>query len=198
MQDFLLTHGVWVLGIIFLADDLGIPLPVGTFLFFSSILARTVPEIHVWQLLLIAVCVPQIGNQIMFRAGQRGARKWLKIHGHRFFLPEKRLNRMQTFFDKKHGWFAMFLVSMVSNMRVVFSLLAGSSKMNPLKFWSANFAGILCWASMTIGAGYFLGEHAREIFQHEWKTALSILIALVTAWSWAKLIRQFFKLHRKK
>lgn len=198
MQDFLIEHGAWFLGLIFLIDDIGIPLPAGTMLFLGAILARTSPLFPLWQLIIVGIGAPILGNTILFYAGRHGAKKWLHTHGHRFFLPEERLIKMEIFFKHRHGWIAVFLASIVTNMRPLFSIIAGSSHMPWYKFASANFLGISCWALIIIFSGYILGQEAQTLWNEQWPVLLTIIVALLTGWAWLKLTNEFFKLHRKK
>ena len=198
MQETLLEYGIWILALVFIIDDIGIPLPAGTMLFLGAIMSRTSPLFSIWHLIFIAIFFPLLGNSILFYAGRHGAKKWLHSHGHRIFLPEKRLLKMETFFKRKHGWLAVFMASMLTNVRPLFSVIAGSSKMTWTKFWSANICGIICWAGVIIGAGYIIGEEAQNIWHEQWPAVLAVGVALLTGWTWLKLTTAFFKLHRKK
>lgn len=198
MQEVLLEHGAWILGIVFLLDDIGFPMPAGTMLLIGAILARTSPLFPLWQLILVATIAPMIGNTILFYAGRHGAKKWLHSHGHRIFLPEERLLKMEKFFKHRHGWLAIFLASMITNMRPLFAVIAGSSRITWRKYWSAEACGVICWSGIIITTGYMLGEYAQVFWKEQWQVILAIAIALLTGWAWLKLTNKFFKLHRRK
>ncbi len=197
MEDFLINHGIWVLGLCFLIDDLGVPFPSGTTLFLGAIMARTTPQVYLWQLFFVALIFPATGNFALFYAGKHGAKKWLHTHGHKIFLPEERLLKMEKFFQHRHGLVAVFLASMVTNMRPFFAIIAGGSQMKFKKFWVANISGILCWETIVISAGYLIGEHARDIWQEQWPVLLAIIIALLTGWIWLKITNKFFKIYNQ-
>jgi len=61
---------------------------------------------------------------------------------------------------------------MLTSIRPVTSIIAGSMNMNPRRFFAFHMAGIFCWATLLIGSGYILGEQIWKIM----KDSLDIIL----------------------
>lgn len=169
MEGFILQYGVFALALILFIDDAGIPfLPASTIVFSSAILASQSPEIDILSILLITIIIPPLGNGILFYFGKHGARHWLKTHGHKIFLPNKRIKQAERFFQK-YGDKTVFIAAMMTSVRAVSSVIAGSLDMHPVKFFTYHFLGVLVWACSVVGVGYFWGDEIWYILQTHWK-----------------------------
>ena len=124
------------------------------------------------ELFITALGYAALGNFILYQWGRHGARQWLKTHGHKFLLPEKRLQKFEKFFAEKHGARTVFLVSMVTNVRPYMALMAGSSGMKPWHFFPLNILGIICWAGGTVILGHFFGEAIWQFIEPYWEIIL--------------------------
>lgn len=179
MEDFIAEYGIWALAGILFIDDLGVPLPGTTLIFSAAVLAsQGFPGIQLYQLILIAFLIPPISNGIIFFLGRHGARNWLKTHGHKFFLPEKQLQKAETFFQK-YGEKTVFIAGMMSGLRAVGSLTAGSLGMKPYKFILYHFLGLSVWATIIVGGGYFFGEEIFQTVKTYWQPILLIIVILI-------------------
>lgn len=194
MDDFILNYGILAIASLLFIDDLGIPLPGSTIIFTSAILARTNDQICIFKIIFIALLIPPIANSILFYWGNHGARKWLKSYGHKILLPNKRLKKAEVFFEK-YGEKTVFFTAIIPNVRVVTSVIAGSSNMNPLKFLGFHFAGILIWATIFIGSGYFLGESIWACLKENYRMVILFAFLLI----FIKIIyEKFIKIIPKK
>jgi len=179
MVDFFLSQGVFIFGLVFLIDDLGIPFPSGSTLFAASILAAHEPNLSPVTLFLVTISYSFLGNFVLYQWGRHGAQAWLRTHGHKFFLPQKRLDKFEDYFERKHGRKTIFLTSMITNVRPFMALMAGSSGMSPIKFFPFNILGIVCWAGSVISIGYFLGEEIWRTIEPYWEVTLIAIVLVV-------------------
>ena len=148
-------------------------------LFFSSaIIASQNPAIDIFSILLIAIIVPPLGNGLLFYFGKHGARHWLKTHGHKIFLPNKRIKQAEKFFEQ-YGDKTVFIAAMVTSVRAVSSVIAGSLDMHPAKFFTYHFFGVLIWACSVVGIGYFWGDEIWYILQTHWKIIFTLVGVLL-------------------
>ena len=175
MEAYFSNTGIFIAGLVFLIDDLGVPFPSGITLFTAAVFAAKSPNLSPIILLLVCISYAFLGNVILFLWGQHGARKWLHTHGHKFFLPEKRLLRLEQKFETKHGGKTIFLTSLITNVRPFMSLIVGSIGTPFRKFAPLSLAGISIWATSIVAAGYFLGQHALHIIWHNWPVAGAII-----------------------
>jgi membrane protein DedA with SNARE-associated domain len=188
---FFSEYGIWALAGILFLDDLGLPLPGTTLLFAAAVLAsQDFPGISLYPLLAIALFIPPICNGIIFFLGRHGTRGWLKTHGHKFFLPEKKLQKAERFFEK-YGEKTVFFVGLVLGLRAVTSLTAGSLGMKPQKFFLYHFLGLLIWVSITIGGGYLFGEEIFKTVKHYWEFLLiGVGVFIIGKIIWSRFIEK--------
>ncbi|PID70517.1 hypothetical protein CSB37_02405 [bacterium DOLZORAL124_38_8] len=180
MEAYFSNTGILFAGIIFLIDDLGVPVPSTLLLFSAAIFSAKSPELSPVVLILVSTVYAFLGNFILFLWGQRGARKWLKTHGHKFFLPETRLQRFEEKYVNTHSTPAIFLSSLITNVRPFMSLIVGSVGVPLKKFFPACLLGTFFWALGVVLAGYFLGQHAWEIIWHNWPWGAACVSGLLT------------------
>ena len=193
MDKLVLEYEIFAIIVFLFIDDLGIPLPGATIVFTAAVLAKTTPEISIYSIFLIAIFIPPIANSILFFWGKDGARKWLKTHGHKIFLPDDRLKKADIFF-KKHGEKTVFFAAMLSSVRAVTSIIAGSFNMHPVKFLMYHWAGVFVWASVLVGMGHFFGEAIWEILKRDLKLFLLLAFCLILAnMAWDKYKKIIFK-----
>ncbi len=188
MEEFIINYGILAVALLLFIDDLGVPLPGTTIIFTSAILASQSPEINILYLFIVALFIPPLANMILFYFSRHGLRDWLDAHGHKVFLSQKRINKAQKIFDN-YGEITVFFAAMITSVRAVSSIIAGGLKMNGLKFMIYHFLGVLVWASVVIGTGYFFGNHIWEILRTKWEIII-LLIFLILAgkafWNFSK------------
>ncbi len=178
METFIINYGILAVALLLFIDDLGIPLPGTTIIFTSAIMASQTAEINIWHLFIVAILIPPLGNMLLFYFSRHGFRDWLDAHGHKIFLPQKRINKAQRIFDK-YGEETVFFAAMITSVRSVSSVIAGGLKMNSFKFMVYHFAGVLVWASCVVGMGYFFGDHIWDILQSQWKIILLLVLIIL-------------------
>lgn len=183
MEEFFLTHGLWAMGLAILIDDIGLPFfPNGIALFTASSVAASFPELHVWKFFLVAVCAAQLGNGLLFYGGRHGLQKWIRNHNLRFFPSRDRLDKFRKFFSKKHGGLTITALACVTTLRPFAALIAGTSGMNPWKFFSFHFLGILLWGSVVSISGYFMGIPLIHIIKRDGYLGIAIIVVVLAYW----------------
>lgn len=195
MLEFLTGYGIWILGIAFLIDDLGVPFPSSSIMFTVAVWARTSGEIFLPLFVLEALLLSVLGNTILYWWGRRGAREWLRQHGHRIFLPRKRLQKIECFFEEKHGPRTILLSSFVNNVRPACALLAGASGMRPGKFFPMNILGSSISLTVIATTGYLLGEPAHTLWRSDGKLIIAGIVAYITGYVIWRLIKKIFHLN---
>lgn len=183
MEEFLLTHGLWTLGLMVFIDEIGLPFsPNGIALFTLATLAPSMPEIHIWQFALVTVFVAALGQGLLFFGGQHGLRKWVQKHHIHLMPSEKRLTKLKRFFAKKHGFLTIACISCITSIRPYFALIAGSTEINPWRFFPFSFLGILLSAtSITLG-GYYIGYPLLEYVQIDKTMLIVVFVILSICW----------------
>ncbi len=119
-----------------------------------------------------------IGRQILLRYGKY------------FFIDEKKLNKMESFF-RKHGAISMFTGRLLPGVKHFISFPAGLAKMNIKAFCTYTALGGALWCFILIMLGYLIGENEGLITKYLKQInfilifSLSVVIAL---YIWRKSI----------
>ncbi len=192
MENFLADYGLWALAFFLFIDDLGFPFPTTTIIFSLSVIAKTNPEVSIWPILILAIIIPPISNSILFFASRHGLRNWLHKHGHRIFLTRKRIQKAEDYFNKYGEW-TIFIAAMLTTIRPVSSVVAGSFDMNAKTFFKFHIPGLLIWAIFVTGSGYIFGNHVWEILQKCWPI---LLISIITFYIIKFVWKKYFKTNK--
>ena len=105
-------------------------------------------------------------------------RKFLLKFGKYFFVSEKALNRMETFFAK-HGAISTFSGRLIPGIRQLISIPAGLSKMDLKVFIFYTSLGALVWSIILVALGYIIGEN-QELIKEYLSLIVTITLACVT------------------
>ena len=105
-------------------------------------------------------------------------RKFLLKFGKYFFVSEKALDKMETFFAK-HGAISTFTGRLIPGIRQLISIPAGLSKMNLKVFILYTSLGALVWSIILVTLGYIIGEN-QELIKEYLSLIVTITLACVT------------------
>jgi len=180
------THGYWLLALIVLAENAGIPVPGETALLAAGYLSSADGghHLHLWVVVLVAFLAAVVGDNLGFGLGRRVARPRLAA-GRRFlFLTPARMQVAERYFDR-YGVLTVFFARFITGLRVIAGPAAGASGMQWGRFLGANAAGALCWTVAVALAGRSAG-HVWEAIKGwfgDWAwIVLAVIIVAVVAW----------------
>jgi len=105
-------------------------------------------------------------------------RKFLLKFGKYFFVSEKALNKMETFFAK-HGAISTFSGRLIPGIRQLISIPAGLSKMDLKVFILYTALGALVWSIILVALGYIIGEN-QDLIKEYLSLIVTITLACVT------------------
>jgi membrane protein DedA with SNARE-associated domain len=187
------NHGYWVLGLVVLLENAGVPVPGETALLAAGYLTSPDGGQHLalWPVVLVAFVAAVVGDNVWFALGNRLARRRLDA-GRRFLLltPE-RMKLAERYFDR-YGSLTVFFARFVTGIRVIAGPAAGAAGMPWPRFVVANAAGALCWATAVTLAGHFAG-HAWEAMRSRIGDAAWVVLGVLTvgfvAWRAARWFR---------
>ena len=104
-------------------------------------------------------------------------RKFLLKYGKYFFLDEKGLNRLESFFGS-HGEISTFTGRLIPGIRQYISLPAGLAKMHLGKFTLYTALGAGIWVIVLAMLGYLIGENETLVKEYL-KGATLVALAFV-------------------
>lgn len=102
------------------------------------------------------------GTLLAYLIGYIGGVSLIEWSKHRFPKTRKSLVALDKWFNK-YGNFAVFITRIFPLTRTYVSFLAGSQKLDLLRFMGYSFLGIFLWNTALISLGYFLGNNLELI-----------------------------------
>lgn len=155
------------------------PLPGDSLLFTAGLIAagEKTYGLHIASITVGALACAIVGAQIGYEIGERFGTLLFKP-GARFFKPEYE-QRSHEFFERQ-GPKAVILARFIPLVRTVAPILAGVSEMRRRVFFAFNVVGAALWAVGISLAGYYLGEHIKNVDHYLIPiVALIVLVSLI-------------------
>jgi membrane-associated protein len=180
------AHGYWVLALVVLLENAGIPLPGETALLAAGYL--TSPgggsRLHLGVVVLVACVAATVGDNLGFWIGRRVARPRLAAGRGFLLLTPERMRFAERYFYR-YGTATVFVARFITGLRVVAGPAAGAAGMAWGRFAAANAAGALCWAVAIAAAGR-AGGHVWELVRDHlgpgaWGV-LAVAVVLFVVW----------------
>jgi len=160
-QEVLIAHGVAMLVLLILLENVFPPIPSEVILPLAGFLVFE-GEMSFAEAIVAATVGSVAGAVILYALGRHGGRPLLLRHGRLLRLDDRRLDRADEWFDR-HGPKIVFLGRMLPGVRSVVSVPAGLSEMRVPLFVLLTMLGSALWNAALIGAGWALGGNWREV-----------------------------------
>ncbi len=151
--------------VVVLLGNAGVPAPEESVLILGGYLAWQ-GRLDLLLVILVGIFSASLGDNLGFWAGRRYGQRAIA----RLPLPQARLAQARTLITR-YGARAVFVSRFVAGFRTVAGPLAGAGGLPPLRFFTANLLGAVCYVPWPVlagyGAGYGLGdwfEKLREKF----------------------------------
>ncbi len=154
--------GPWLFyGIVWLLVFAGTGLLVGAFIpfitgdslvFAAGLVAAAHPDVNIWVMAIGVGVAAWLGDQVGYALGR---------HYGRPYLDRRKGNWLKNAIAKSEkiyeawGWWAVVVARFMPWARVFIPVIAGISRMNYYKFFSANVVGAIAWGMGLTTAGYF-------------------------------------------
>lgn len=154
--------GPWLFyAIVWLLVFAGTGLLVGAFIpfitgdslvFAAGLVAAAHPDMNIWVMAIGVGVAAWLGDQVGYALGR---------HYGRPYLDRRKGNWLKNAIAKSEkiyeawGWWAVVVARFMPWARVFIPVIAGISRMNYYKFFSANVVGAVAWGMGLTTAGYF-------------------------------------------
>ena len=175
VEPFLHHYGLWAVFLFLFLETFGLPLPGETLLIGASALASQ-GQFHLPTVLLVAWAAAVLGDNCAFYLGRYGGRRLLVRLGGRIGLTDKRLDKVQHFFER-FGGEVVILARFFEGARQLNGLVAGTSGMAPIRFLVYNLIGAALWVGFWAMAAFYLGHHLDVLYA--WMGRLFLAFGLV-------------------
>ncbi len=164
-QDLILTGGYAGILLVMFAEALFPPIPSELFMPFSGYLAAQghLNPLRVW---LASAAGSLLGALVVYHVGRAAGdaffRRFLRAYGRWFGIGEALYDRVLRLFER-HGEWMVLVGRTIPVVRGLISIPAGANRMPRLRFAAFTFLGASVWSGLLTLAGYWLGEHWREV-----------------------------------
>ena len=173
-----LNHfGYWVVLLLVMIEDFGIPVPGETVLIAASLYAGA-GRLNVVTVGVIGFVAAVIGDNVGFAIGHFGGRALILRWGRHVRLTEERLDKAEAFFNR-HGAWIITVARFIEGLRQANGIIAGTTGMRWLRFLAFNALGAALWVGTWVSVGYLAGSHIDTIYNYITRYSFYALIALV-------------------
>jgi membrane protein DedA with SNARE-associated domain len=176
-------YGLWVILLLVLVEDFGIPVPGETVLIAGAIFAGS-GRLNIVAVGVVGFCAAVVGDNIGYAIGRYGGRALVERWGKYVFLTDERLDKAEAFFER-HGSKIITIARFIEGLRQANGIIAGITHMHWLRFLAFNALGAALWVGTWVSAGYFAGRHITTIYNAVTTYSLYAAIAavvLIAAW----------------
>lgn len=120
--------------------------------FAAGLVAASSGTVNIWPMALGVGIAAWLGDQVGFALGLHYGRPYLEQHKGKWIT--RAMQRSEKFYQA-WGWWAVVIGRFMPWARVFVPPIAGVSKMNYYKFFSANLVGAVTWGIGLTVCGYF-------------------------------------------
>jgi undecaprenyl-diphosphatase len=148
--------------------------------------------LDVWPLLIGCITGATSGDAVSYWLGRRYGHLVERVWP--FTRHPELLARGYAFFER-HGGKSVFIGRFFGPLRAVIPLVAGISKMRPMRFWIANVSSAFVWAPALLLPGALIALFVRTLHvarDLEW-LLLAVFVILVVSSIWAAKKSRIFR-----
>lgn len=186
-QEVLIAHGVAMLVLLILLENVFPPIPSEVILPLAGFLVFE-GEMSFAEAIVAATLGSVAGAVILYALGRHGGRPLLLRHGGLLRLDDRRLDRADEWFDR-HGPKIVFFGRMLPGVRSVVSVPAGLSEMRVPLFVLLTMLGSALWNAALIGAGWALGGSWREVSEFVGPLTVPVVVTVTVVTAAYALVR---------
>jgi membrane protein DedA with SNARE-associated domain len=188
MPDLTELIGTWGYAAIFLViilGNVGLPVPEESVLTISGYLTSQ-GQLHFSLVVALAIVAAVIGDNMGYWLG-----RWYgqRILGRLIAAAPERVERARKFVVR-HGALAVFSARFIMGLRFMAGPLAGSTGLEPIRFFVANLLGAIIYVPIVVGVGYAIGYGLGEYIERfrraiglgEDVALVALALAAIVAW----------------
>jgi membrane protein DedA with SNARE-associated domain len=193
-QLLLANHGVWLLALVVLADQLGLPIPAPPALIVVGGLIGS-GEIPGTLALAVSTAAVLPADLLWFEMGRRKGNGIMKLLCRLSLEPDSCVRSTRASFERR-GSSTLLFAKFVPGLQTIAPPLAGASGMSHARFLAWSLPGALLWSGSFLALGALLREQV-ELFLELLSTfgagVVLVLVGGLALWiGWKFLHRQRF------
>lgn len=146
------------------------------------------PPLELGPVMVVAFGGAFLGDLLGYAIGRAGGRAIVRRWGRFFFLPERRLPILESYF-RRYGMRAVLLGRFAPFLRSVRTLVAGTARMPVWRFVIPDFVGAALWATGITLIGFLLGESWRVANRYlgAFGFVVFVLLAVAFVLTWRRV-----------
>ncbi|HKR48026.1 MAG TPA: DedA family protein [Pseudonocardiaceae bacterium] len=191
LTQILTSYGyLAVFGFLFI-ESFGAPVPGQTMLMAAGIFAGA-GKLNIAGVAILGFFAAVAGDNIGYLIGRSGGRRLVLRFGRYIFVTEKRLTKIENFFDR-HGGKIVAVARFIDGLRQLNGIVAGIAEMPWWRFLAFNALGAAAWVGVWTSIGYLAGGHLATIYQefHRYQAlafilASAVIVAVLVYWLWRR------------
>ena len=156
IQALLATHGLWIVALAVVIDQLGIPIPAPPTLLLAGSLIGT-GDLEAVPTIAAATFAAVPSDLIWFELGRRKGAGILRLLCRISIEPDSCVRTTRESFERR-GPKTLLFAKFVPGLQTIAPPLAGASGISPMRFLAYDVPGALIWAGSFLIAGALLKE----------------------------------------
>jgi len=177
----LTKYGSFAVAGVVCLESMGLPLPGEAILIAAAIYAGKTGGLNIVEVIAATAAGAIVGDNIGYWIGREIGFPVLLRYGRYIGLTEPRIKLGQYLF-MQHGGKIVFFGRFVALLRALAALLAGVNRMSWPRFFIANAAGAILWATAFGLGAYTLGEDVEHLTRPAALALGATGLALLIAW----------------
>ncbi|HJC92317.1 MAG TPA: DedA family protein [Candidatus Mediterraneibacter excrementigallinarum] len=163
LTEYFIQYGAFFIFLIVFLEYLNLPgFPAGVIMPLAGIWAAK-GEISFPAVMILSVLAGLAGSWLLYLLGRIGGARLLGFY-FRKFPRQKEAAEKKIAYLREKGCIGVFISKLLPVARTLISVPAGMIKMNFAKYTISSVCGVFLWNLTFVGAGYFFGEKAIDMF----------------------------------
>ena len=150
----------------------------GEIVMLSAGVLAYVGVLNIWWVIIVGTVGAVLGDNFWFWAGRRGGVPFVHRYGGYVGLSHAHVERARVFLEKR-GSQTIIISRFVYGTKIVSALMAGALGMSAARFYRANLAGSVAWATVTVLIGYAFANSFSVVRHYVLGGELLLLILVV-------------------
>ena len=180
MSHLVSHYGYWAVFTVLALEAFGIPIPGEVMLIAAGTYAGTSHHLSVWIIWLVGFAGVEIGATAGYWLGVKGGYPLLRRYGKYIRMNEPEVKVGRYVFDR-YGPLVVSAGRFVAVLRTYAAFLAGTNRMNPLKYQVFNIAGAVAWTGTWSLLSYHLGNSLKSASRTVDYVVGGVVVVLVVA-----------------
>jgi membrane protein DedA with SNARE-associated domain len=162
-------------------EAFGIPIPGETVLIAAGTYAGTHHKLSVWLIWLLGFVAVEVGSTAGYWVGVKGGYRLLRRYGRYIRMNEPEVKVGRYVFDR-YGAPVVGFGRYVAVLRTYAAFLAGTNRMNPVKFQIFNVIGAVAWTGTWSLLSYYVGNSLKKASKPvDYAVAAAAVVLVVVA-----------------